>query len=47
MDAFYKLWKMFFHYAQQPTVIDVACSIEKVDEIPPPYTSGEPLSGCN
>jgi len=47
MDMFYRFWKLFFQYAQQPTVIDVACQIEVVDEIPPLYASGEPLSGCN
>jgi len=37
---------MVFAYMNQPTVIDVACSIEVVDEAPMPPHCGKPLELC-
>jgi len=42
----YDIWKMVFSYANQPTVIDIACAVEVVDEVPPPSYLGKPLKQC-
>jgi hypothetical protein len=46
----YEAWKLKFAYAQQPTVIDVACEVTVGDEsdigIEPPIYCGRPLQTC-
>jgi len=47
MDG-YTIWKLAFAYAQQPTVIDIACSVRVIDDIITPSYIGKPCDSiCN
>ena len=52
MDTSYTAWKLAFKYAQQPTVIEVGCSMNVSDvstegETPLPKYCGQPLTVCD